>query len=110
MPRPQPTTTRAPTIIREKPRPFTPRPTTPVPDEIDNHISDTSRVPQIVVASAHPQDNEVPDSVHVHNNFVHNGADLPTHSLEDDRRDYLGAKLNLGMYCLENGYYHWKDL
>lgn len=95
-PRPQTTTRLPPT--REKPRPFSPRPTTATPDN-DNRQSESGRVPQIVVASAHPQDNEIPDSVHVHNNLLHNGADLPSHST-DDRKETFGARLNLG----ENSY------
>ncbi|XP_046667022.1 uncharacterized protein LOC124358766 isoform X1 [Homalodisca vitripennis] len=91
-PKPRTTTRLPPT--REKPRPFSPRPTTPATED-DSKQSESGRVPQIVVASAHPQDNEIPDSVHVHNNLLHNGADLPTHST-DDRRETFGAKLNLG--------------
>lgn len=95
-PKPQTTTRLPPT--RERPRPFSPRPTTPAtfaPTVDDSRQSESGRVPQIVVASAHPQDNEIPDSVHVHNNLLHNGADLPTHST-DDRTQTFGAKLNLG--------------
>ncbi|XP_039286802.1 uncharacterized protein LOC111056767 isoform X2 [Nilaparvata lugens] len=90
-PKPTQTSSRPlPTTNREKPRPFSPRPTS----QPDNSNSESGRIP--IVASAHPQDNEIPDSVHVRNDLAHSNADLPGHSLEDQHRQTMGAKLNLG--------------
>ncbi|XP_075229303.1 uncharacterized protein LOC142328966 isoform X2 [Lycorma delicatula] len=94
-----PPTTRLtpPTPPREKPRPFSPRPTTATTRSTtpsDSYDSESGRTP--IVASAHPQDNEIPDSVHIRNDLARNNADLPSHSVEDEHRHTMGAKLNLG--------------
>lgn len=79
-----------PTPNREKPRPFTTKPTIltkPATDQDDSGQTSSN----VVIASAHPHDNEIPDSVHVRTNP--NAANIPS-QVESEHR--LGPKLNLG--------------
>lgn len=97
-----PTTISAKTPTREKPRPFStktsPSPvlkTSPIYNVEENGKStENIKSPPYIIANSHPQDNEIPDSVHIRNNI--NAANIPSHSLEDDRRETFGAKLNIG--------------
>lgn len=83
--RPPPSST-----LREKARPFTTKPpilTKPVNEQDDSGQTSSN----VVIASAHPHDNEIPDSVHVRTNP--NAANIPS-QVESEHR--LGPKLNLG--------------
>ncbi|XKL59627.1 hypothetical protein PGB90_000643 [Kerria lacca] len=91
------TVTKTPT--REKPRPFSTK-TTSSPSfktspyynvDDDNKNNENTKLPPII-ANAHPEGNEIPD--HIRNNI--NAANIPSHSVEDDRRETFGSKLNIG--------------
>ncbi|XP_050542396.1 uncharacterized protein LOC126906135 [Daktulosphaira vitifoliae] len=78
------------TPSREKPRPFTTRPTI-VTKPSNDHDDNGQTSSNVVIASAHPHDNEIPDSVHVRTNP--NAANIPN-QVESEHR--IGPKLNLG--------------
>lgn len=59
----------------------------------DNTISETSVIPQIIVAG-HPQDNEIAGSSNVQHGESPN-VNIPL-SIDGERRETFGAKLNLG--------------
>lgn len=48
------------------------------------------------VTAGHPQENEIPDSVNIRTDVQPN-ANIPS-SVEEDRRETVGARLNLGKY------------
>lgn len=73
-----------PAIVRPAPRPVI-RPT------------ETRVVPHITVG--HPQENEIPDSVNIRTDVQPN-ANIPS-SVEEDRRETVGARLNLGKFCIQ---------
>ncbi|XP_014247487.1 sushi, von Willebrand factor type A, EGF and pentraxin domain-containing protein 1 [Cimex lectularius] len=88
------TTSRSPP--REKPRPFTTRPSPkPItPDVVldDNKLSETKHIPHIVLAGR-PQNSDITETTK--NDLGRNGADIPGHTAQEERTT-LGAKLNLG--------------
>ncbi|XP_044269189.1 uncharacterized protein LOC123014242 isoform X1 [Tribolium madens] len=83
-PRPSPTTIRADTGTSNKTRSTT----TPA-----SRTSSSSSVPQIIVAG-HPQDNEIAGSSNIQHGEVPN-VNIPL-SVDGERRETFGAKLNLG--------------
>ncbi len=94
------TTTAAKTPTREKPRPFSTK-TSPSPSlktspyyntDDEGKVNEVGKLPPII-ANSHPEGNEIPD--HIRNNI--NAANIPSHSVEDDRRETFGSKLNIGM-------------
>lgn len=87
------------TPSREKPRPFSTK-TSPSPSlktspyynlDDEGKVNENGKIPPII-ANVHPEGNEIPD--HVRNNV--NAANIPSHSLEDDRRETVGSRLNIG--------------
>ncbi|XP_065220513.1 uncharacterized protein LOC135845675 isoform X1 [Planococcus citri] len=93
------TTVSAKTPTREKPRPFSTK-TSPSPilktspiynDENGKTTENTKLPPPYGIDHTHPSLNEIAD---VRNNI--NAVNIPSHSLEDDRRETFGAKLNIG--------------
>lgn len=115
-PRPSPTvivkTTKAPTSTTKlRTRPSKPSPTTirgdvdiirltdmtkkPFLTKTTESIKETPRVPQIIVAGhPHPQDNEIAGSSNVQHGESPN-VNIPL-SIDGERRETFGAKLNLG--------------
>lgn len=74
-----------PTFVTPAVHGLHPRPT-------DTRHSGTSNIPH--VTAGHPQENEIPDSVNIRNDLQPN-ANIPS-SVEEDRRETAGARLNLG--------------
>ncbi|XP_072160988.1 CUB and sushi domain-containing protein 1 isoform X2 [Bemisia tabaci] len=90
--RPRPFSTKPISTVRPRPSPIPPL--LPVPEIEDNNLSESGRVPNIAIASSHPTDNEIPDSVHVRNDLSYNAANVPVHSLEEDHKETLSSKFN----------------
>lgn len=55
------------------------------------------------VPAGHPQENEIPDSVHILSD-AHPNANIPS-SVEEDRRETAGARLNLGTHFKKDSVY-----
>ncbi|XP_049819681.1 sushi, von Willebrand factor type A, EGF and pentraxin domain-containing protein 1 isoform X2 [Aethina tumida] len=98
-PRPSPTTIRATEIVKvTKSR----RPTIRTTLTTTTTTTETTNSPSIIIAAGHPQDNEIAGSSNIQHGEVPN-VNVPL-SVDGERRETFGAKLNVGAIIALGGF------